>query len=179
MIIERPAVLDTCVLINLLATDRITEVVRFIAPTCLVCSAVSGESLYLRPLEADGKVEPVDLSPLIDAGVLTACQIEGSAEEELYVNYALELDDGEAMSLAIAQSRNFALATDERKARRIVRENIAQLSIISTTEIINAWSEGKDRDEIIAVVRSIFARARFRPPDSDPLASRWNELLNG
>jgi predicted nucleic acid-binding protein len=179
VITDRSAVLDTCVLINLLATGRVAEIVRVIAPSRMVCSAVSEESLYLRPLEAEGRPEAVDLQLLIAAGVLTPCQIEGVAEEDLYVTYALELDDGEAMSLAIAQSRNLVLATDERKARRLARENAPQLSIISTAEIIRAWAEGKERRDVIAAVRSILARARFRPADSDPLALWWNEMLDG
>ncbi len=179
MITDRSAILDTYVLINLLATGRVAEIVRVIAPSRMVCSAVSEESLYLRPLEAEGRPEHVDLQTLITAGVLTLCQIEGGAEEDLYVTYALELDDGEAMSLAIAQSRNLVLATDERKARRIARENVPQLSIISTAEIVRAWAEGKERRDIIAVMRSILARARFRPADSDPLALWWNEMLDG
>jgi len=145
----------------------------------MVCSAVSEESLYLRPLEAEGRPEPVDLLTLIAAGVLTPCQIEEGAEEDLYVTYALDLDDGEAMSLAIAHSRNLVLATDDSKARRIARENVPQLSIISTAEIIRAWAEGKERREVIAAVRSILTRARFRPPESDPLAIWWSEMLNG
>jgi predicted nucleic acid-binding protein len=145
----------------------------------MVCSAVSEESLYLRPLEAEGRPEPVDLQTLIAAGILTPCQIEGCVEEDLYVTYASELDDGEAMSLAIAQSRNLALVTDERKARRLARENVPHLSIISTAEIIRAWAEGNGRRDIVAAVRSILARARFRPADSDPLAKWWNETLAG
>ena len=177
MITHRPAILDTCVLINVLASGRVAEIVRVIAPSRMVCSAVSEETLYLRPLEAEGRPGAVYLQTLIDTGVLASCQLEGGAEEDLYVSYALELDDGEAMSLAIAQSRNFALATDERKARRLARENAPQLSIISTAEIIRAWAEDKERRDLIAVVRSILARARFRPPESDPLATWWNEIL--
>jgi len=178
VITDRSAVLDTCVLINLLATGRAAEIVRVIAPARMVCSAVSEESLYLRPLEAEGRPEPVDLQTLIDAGVFTPCQIEGVAEEDLYVTYALELDDGEAMSLAIAQSRNLVLATDERKVRRIARENVPLLSIISTAEIVRAWAEGKELRDVTAVARSILVRSRFRPPDSDPLAIWWTEMLN-
>ena len=179
MITDRSAVLDTCVLINLLATGRAAEIVRVIAPARMVCSAVSQESLYLRPLEAGGRPEPVDLQTLINARVFTSCQIEGVEEEDLYVAYAIELDDGEAMSLAIAQSRNLVLATDERKARRLARENAPQLTVISTSEIIRAWAEGTERRDVIAAVRSILARARFRPPDSDPLAIWWTAMLNG
>jgi len=179
VITDRSAVLDTCVLINLLATGRVAEIVRVVAPSRMVCSAVSEESLYLRPLEAEGRPEHIDLQTLIAAGILTPCQIEGVEEEDLYVTYALELDDGEAMSLAIAQSRNLVLATDERKARRLARENVPQLSILSTAEIIRAWAQGMDQRDVIAAVRSILTRARFRPADSDPLALWWNEMLDG
>ena len=89
MITDRSAILDTCVLINLLATSRVAEIVRVIAPARMVCSAVSEESLYLRPLETKGRPEPVDLQVLIAAGVLTPCQIEGGAEEDLYVTSEL------------------------------------------------------------------------------------------
>ncbi len=179
MITNRPAVLDACVLINLLATERLAEIVQVIAPTCFVCSAVSAESLYLRPLEADAKPDSVDLGPYLKAGVLMTCSIEGPAEEVAYVNYALELDDGEAMSLAIAQQRKFALATDDKKARRIIRDNAPELSIISTTQIIHAWAQGRGHVEVPAAARCIQVRARFRPPDDDPLARWWNSLLTG
>lgn len=178
MITNRPAVLDTCVLINLLATQRVAEIVRVIAPSCLICSAVSAESLYLRPLVPDGKPEPASLVSLFEAGVFRSCHPEGTAEEDLYVSYASELDDGEAMSLAIAQTRGFALVTDERKARRLARENAPHVEMISTAEIIHAWAEGKQADETIAVLRAIATRARFRPPNSYPLAAWWNGLLD-
>lgn len=166
MITERPVVLDTCILINLLATDRVEEILRVVAPQCLVCSAVSKESLYLRPLQPDA----IDLSPLFEARILAPCDIEAASEEELYVNYASELDDGEAMSLAIAQARTFVLGTDDRKTRRLIRENISRLSIVSTVEIIHAWASEVQPSEVSATVRAIQARARFRPQDSDQLA---------
>ncbi len=178
MITARPALLDTCVLINLLATERVSDIVRSIAPSCLVCSAVCAESLYLRTPGPEGKPEPVNLAPLLEAGVLVPCKVEGTDEEDLYVSYALELDDGEPMSLAIAQARHLALATDERKARRLGRENAPYVAMISTAEIIHAWTEGKQAAETISVLWAIATRARFRPPDSDPLAAWWNTLLN-
>ena len=179
MITDRPAVIDTCVLINILATGRMTEIVRVIAPILLVCPAVAEESLYLRSFEAEGRPEPVDLQKLIVAGILTLCQIGEGAEVDLYVAYAEDLDDGEAMSLAIAQSRHLALATDERKALRLARQNAPHVSLITTTEIIHTWAEGREPSEVTAVVQSILTRARFRPADSDRLAQWWNNILDG
>ena len=177
MFTHQPVVLDTCVIINLLATNRVSEIVRTLAPRCLICSAVSGESLYLRSMQADQGPEVVDLKQLFDEGAFEKCEIQGDQEEAFYVGYALELDDGEAMSLAIAQSRNFSLATDERKARRVLRENAAGLTVISTTEIVHAWGKDQLEQDLITAIHLIRERARFQPPDSDPLARWWNMLL--
>lgn len=170
-------VIDTCVLINLLATDRVGEIVESISPSRLVCPGVSGESLYLRSVDPDGQQEAVDLAPLFGQNVFTACPMEGNPEEELYVGYSLELDDGEAMSLAIAHSRNIALATDDRKARRLALENAPGISLLSTPQIIRAWAEGRDHAEVASVIQAIHKRARFSPSEDDPLASWWNQHL--
>jgi predicted nucleic acid-binding protein len=178
LITAKPAVLDTCVLINLLATGRMAEMLQVVAPSCLVCSAVSRESLYLRSADPEEKPEPVNLSTFFESGTLQSCDVEASAEEELYVAYALELDDGEAMSLAIAQSRDFALATDERKARRVISEDASGLVLISTAEIVHAWSANADRSDVVAAARSIEVRARFRPAPADPLLDWWRGLVS-
>lgn len=179
MISERPIVLDTCVLINVLATGRFGEIIRAIAPACLVCSAVCAESLYLRASDADGIPELVQLEPLFEAGTLQRTGLESSVEEELFVNYALELDDGEAMSLAIAQNRKLALATDDRKARRVIAGSAAHLSVLSTTEMMHAWSMKSDRATVEDAVRLIQTRARFRPRAPDPFTAWWEDLLDG
>jgi predicted nucleic acid-binding protein len=129
-------------------------------------------------MDIDGRSEPVELDPLFERGVLNRCAIENEREEDLYVAYALELDDGEAMSLAVAESRGLPLATDERKARRVVRDNCPQLPLISTAEVIHEWAQSREASEIVAAVRSIHYRARFQPSDPDPLAPWWATLLN-
>lgn len=177
MIVRDPAVVDTCVLINLLATNRLADIAPHVAPDLLVCSAVAGESIYLRPLDASQPPEPVTLDPLFASGVLTACDCANDIEEQLYINYALELDDGEAMSLAIAHARNLPLATDEKKARRVIQDNARHLRVISTAEILRAWSTGKTRSEISPVLDAIGIRARFRPPDEDPNLCWWNSFI--
>lgn len=177
LITDNPAVIDTCVLINLLATDRVGQIVQIISPSSLVCRAVSSESLYLRSTEPDGVPQAIDLGPLFDQNIVSVCPLLGDPEEELYVGYSLELDDGEAMSLAIAQSRNLALATDDIKARRLAAENAPAISLLSTPQIIHAWAERRESDEVASVIRAIYCRARFCPPDTDPWVQWWNAHL--
>ena len=117
--LSRPVVLDASVLLNLLATGHAAELIRSLGSQGLVCSAVVNETLYIRSEGADDPPEMVNLQPLLDAGTLEPCNLRGSNEHELFVRYATDLDDGEAMSLALCSARSFVLATDDGKARRI------------------------------------------------------------
>jgi hypothetical protein len=142
----------------------------------MVCAEVAAESIYLRSLDPSQQPEQVHLDPLFKRGVLAPCDCANDAEEQLYVNYALELDDGEAMSLAIAHARSLPLATDEKKAKRVIKNNAKHLRVLSTAEILHAWANGKDHAEIKTVLGMIGIRARFRPPDDDPLLMWWNSF---
>ena len=173
MIVQQPLVVDTCVLINLLATDRLLEISPLIAPSLMVCAGVAAESIYLRALDPNRQPRQVHLDPLFKRGVLTPCDCANAAEEQMYVNYALELDDGEAMSLAIAHARSLPLATDEKKAKRVIKSNAKHLRVLSTTEILYAWANGRNQAEIKTVLGMIGIRARFRPPDDDLLLTWW------
>jgi predicted nucleic acid-binding protein len=176
LISRDPLIVDTCVLINLLASDHIEDIFRQAAPTLLVCSAVSAETLYLRPLDPNSQPELIDLKPFFTKGFLKQCDCSSDEEKQLYVDYASELDDGEAMSLAIAQARNFPLATDEKKTRKIIRRDIKHLRVISTAEILNFWASGADIAEVRRALRAIEIRARFSPPKDDPLLTWWNSI---
>ncbi|MEM7593233.1 MAG: hypothetical protein AAF383_17260, partial [Cyanobacteria bacterium P01_A01_bin.83] len=86
------------------------------------------------------------------------------------VAYARELDDGEASSLAIAQVRGWRLASDDKKARRIAKED--GIVVISTAELVHHWSlQARLSDtEIAAALRAITRYARFTPPADDSCA---------
>lgn len=174
----RAQILDACVLINLLASGEIEGVLRVAAEESLICSAVEGESIYLRTEDPKAPLEPIDLRPLIDAGLLTVCQIEGDEEAELYVDYASALDDGEAMSLAIALSRRFVLATDERKARRLFLEaNGDPQHLTSTAELFRLWvaSESVTPERLKAALLQVEKRARYQPSPNDINFQWWSQ----
>src|ERR1700742_2856094 len=121
---ERVLLIDTCVLINLLASGEIENILRVAARRSFICSAVEKECIYLRGEDPASEPELIDLLPLVESEIFYLCHVESPDEEKLYVNYAVQLDDGEAMALAIALNRNWGLATDEKKARRLYKEAI-------------------------------------------------------
>jgi predicted nucleic acid-binding protein len=174
-------IIDACVLLNLIATEVIQEILSLIAQNSMICVLVKDESLYLRKEEDINENQSVDIDDLINQSVIQICNCENANEQELFVNLAASLDDGEAMSLAIALSRNWHLATDDKKARRIFRENNSNSNfLISTTDLIKTWAESQNvADDIIKpILLKVERKASFRPPKSDVNLQWWNYFIS-
>jgi predicted nucleic acid-binding protein len=172
--------LDTCVLLNLLATGKIESILGALSKRWLVCAAVEKESLYLRTEDPNNPLQPVSLAPLLSAKLLEICDIENADEAQLYVNYSARLDDGEAMSVALAVARGYHLATDERKARRIFLETGAAPQLSGTSNIIKEWTEIEkiSRERAKSVLLAGVHKARFLPSASNENLQWWNELCS-
>ena len=176
MAITDSQIIDACVLINLLATGEIAGILKSASLTSLICAVVEKETIYLRTGDPQNPKELVQISPLIETGLLTICQPEGPDEETLYVDYASVLDDGEAMTLAIAVSRGLVLVTDERKARRLFVQDVGEPKrLIASSEILRKWTEVQNvpSEKIREVLLGIESRARYRPPQDDPNFDWW------
>jgi hypothetical protein len=92
------------------------------------------------------------------------------------VAFAVEMDDGEAATGALAISRGAIVVSDDRKARRIFGTRHPLLPLRTTSEIVEAWADrtNPSADELAGVLRDIETRARFRPGPSDPLLAWWS-----
>jgi len=171
--------LDACVLINLLASGEADDILRSSGKLCRICVAVKNETLYLRSDDPQEETfEPAQFNSLIQSDVLSVCDIEGDSEALLYVDRASKLDDGEAMSLAIAEARGYILATDDRKARRIFLEPAGDSSrLTSSSELIRNWSESQSisSSKLKTVLMSIRYKANFFPPRRDANFKWWND----
>lgn len=175
-----PLVLDACVLLNLIASDRASGILLAQDRRILVGERAAKESFYLR--SADDPLErlPVDLSTLFDATILEAVSIEGEDETGLFIDLAAELDDGEAELLAVALIRGYTVATDDRKARRVLSSHsTGEVDLLSTPEIVHGWVErcSVDNDEARTTLENIRRRASYCPPSTDPCSAWWNKIL--
>jgi hypothetical protein len=103
---------------------------------------------------------------------------ETDAELAAYVAFARELDDGEAMALAIAECRGSRLATDDRKAMRLA--SAACVSVPTASMIVKQWADRRSptATEIRAALIAVRNRACFLPGGRDPLWDWWIERLN-
>ena len=94
------------------------------------------------------------------------------------MRYASEFrSDGEAMCLAIAESRTWPIATDDRKAIRVARQS--GLTVLSCPELVKTWAGATKakRAEVVQVLTSIQVFAQFRPNASMPDAAWWDQQL--
>jgi hypothetical protein len=173
-------IVDACCLINLFASGAISDLLAACGADFYVPDKVLSETLTIRqPDPADAAqliAVPIDLGAMLGAGRLHECQLEGQVELDAFVQFASQLDDGEACCLAIAQSRGWMVATDDRKAIRIAGE--MGIAVTTTPELVKKWIDDRSplQLEIRDLVRRIERFANFRPHRSSPLHAWWVAL---
>lgn len=130
------------------------------------------EVLWLDPDNPDDPREEIDLDPLAASGDLQRLVL---TDDEIvrFVALAREIDDGEAATLAVAESRGLAVATDDRKARRILSTLSPQLAVTSTAALVRAWAVDRIDEDIRTCIKLIERRASFVPTGADPDGDWW------
>lgn len=176
------ASIDACCLIDLLASGQAEAVLRACGHAWHLPVAVRGEVQFVRqPDPADPTkfiTVPVDLTPLISAGVLTSCQPDVQSELDLFTQYAVQFrSDGEAMCLALAQSRGWLVATDDKKAVRIGQQ--AGLTVLSSPQLLKMWADSAHPDQptLVKAIKDIELRAQFCPNPTMPECQWWIDRL--
>ncbi len=175
-------IVDACCLINLYAAGPLEALLAGCRGMFHVSDEVRAEAtLYRQPDPENPSLlvpAPIDLSLAILQGLVQKCRITGDEELMLYVKYASQIDDGEASCLAIAKSRGWIVATDDRKAIRLATES--EIGVVTTPELVQRWANTIQPSvgEIEQVVRNIERFARFRPRVGSPLYDWWTGLVN-
>ena len=175
--------LDASCLLNLYATGRLLEIAQALAwQLAVVDYVMEQEALYVRIIgqfDEQGETVPVDLSQLVDGGLLVVVRLETASEEAHFVELAANLDDGEAMTGAIGRNRGYAVAIDDRKARRVLGEWAPELRLISTLGLIHQWSATVPAQEVTRALEAMRYGARYVPGNRDPLYRWWRDLIDG
>lgn len=175
--------LDACCVLNLYATGQMAAILRALPWRFAVADRVATEALYIRRggagEDADER-DPVDLGPLIARGLLEVLRLETEEEAATFVGFAAQLDDGEALTCALALHRGGMVGTDDRKAWRVCGGQAPPLEVYSTAALIEAWAEGQRiaSGVLARVLTDIRERARFIPGRRDPLLSWWKASLD-
>jgi predicted nucleic acid-binding protein len=172
-------VIDACCLINLCAVGDLHRWLPSLGFVWHLPSAVVRETLYLRAADHEGNptAERIDVQELLHAGLIAECSVRSDDEMQHYVEFAADLDDGEAMALAIARARGWILATDDRKARRRAAETKVQ--VVTTPELMRCSAERNalSAGEIQTALERIQRHARFVPAPDFPGYEWWMRYL--
>ena len=179
---ESVLLMDASCLLNLYATGRIAEIAAVLPwQLAVVDYVLEHETLYIRATggyEEPGTTISVDLSSLIEAGLLLVVRLEGPGEQARFVELAADLDDGEAMTGAMAINRGFAIAIDDRKARRVLGEKDSELRLLSTLGLLHLWSAAAPDQEVGRALEAMRYGARYVPGNRDPLYGWWRDLID-
>jgi len=174
-------IVDSCCVINLYAAGNLLTLLPPLGLRLQVPEKVLEESLNVRqpdPAAAAKLVQrAVDLAPAFQAGLLHRCDLEAEEELNLFIQVATTLDDGEAACMAIAKSRGWRLATDDRKGRR--EAGNLGVSVVTTPELVKAWADATEADEaaVARLLRDIQDYARFTPHRTMPLHCWWVDAI--
>lgn len=174
---------DANCLLNLYATGRLREITIEVPYQFWVADfVVKHEALFVwRPDSTDGRdvQEPLDLDSLLEEGLIQLMHLEHPAEEATFVGLAANLDDGEAITGALAVHRGCCVATDDRKARRELGQLSPPVKLVSTLELLKQW--GKEAqvpmDELGSAMAEMQLRASYRPGRRDPLYEWWRSVV--
>ena len=170
-------VIDTCCLVNVCAVDASLALLGEFGLTWQLPLAAQKEGLFVRVRPDSAETVRIDVGPVVKAGLVATCAPTDGPETDLYVLLAQDLDDGEAMALAIAKSRGWVLATDDRKARRRAEE--LGVRTWTTPELMRRWAERMRHPKRVVAdaLRRIESLARFTPASASPEAKWWREQL--
>lgn len=132
-----PVVLDSSIIINLLATGHAETILQ--ALPGLSCVTVNLVDEIKRGAE-NGHQELGKLLELIDRGKLEVVELDEQALESFFRivsgSTTESLGDGEAATLAFAHRNGLVAAIDEKKARRVAGESYESLTIATTVDIL-------------------------------------------
>ncbi len=182
-------VLDACCVLNLSASGQLIAILQSLSVPAVVTAVVSTTELKtLQRLEADHNEGASGLASesatqfhrAIAQGVLTVVDFASAVEEETFINYAFALgDDGESATGAIAVHRDWAIATDDKRAIAFFRKEAPTIQVLSTLEIVRHWSEvsALSNAALRTVLTAIRVQGRYLPDRNHPLLTWWQDSM--
>jgi predicted nucleic acid-binding protein len=178
----RELVIDSCCMINLLATRCELEIVRALHVRLLDTTHTSIEPTALWTAPDDqgrrGRTS-VSTNALREAGLLVTRPLDTAALRDAFVRAAEQIGAADASCIALAGVRGLPLVTDDRKERRVALELFPALELRSTLDLLHdagqalAW----DDDRLARVAADLRWRGNFAPPRQDARAGWYAALL--
>jgi predicted nucleic acid-binding protein len=169
-------ILDACYVINLRESDSMSAILESLQVSVAIADIVFQEEILLGKHDGELRVQA-----LVDNGLLAIVNFESEDEMNAFINFAAVMDDGEAATSAIAVSRDWVIATDDRKAIQFLRQNVAEVRIVTTLELLKHWVDTvhPPADTVRTVLENIRSRAHYIPHTRHHLYGWWATCIKG
>ncbi len=134
-------ILDACCVMNLYASHQMAPILSAMRQRVTVAAYVrQREALTVYSASTPRRKEMILWQPLLEQQVLQAVDLETGKEKATFIRLAAQgLDDGEAITLALALCRGWAMATDDGAVQRLVRAQATPVAVISTPALLKHW----------------------------------------
>ncbi len=175
-------ILDTCCILNFYASGHFLEILKAIPAQVVIAEVVKSKELTTFQRVADEENEgAIYFEKGVENGLIVITDFESEIEAETFINYAAQMrDEGESATFAIAFSRDWVVATDDKRATSFLKKEAPHIQIFSTLTIIKYWSDKSSIDSatLKEALTAIRVKARYQPPRNHPLLSWWESVMN-
>jgi predicted nucleic acid-binding protein len=137
---------------------------------------VQRESLFVYTDDERKVRARIDHDRIVNSGLRYEVVTPTDPERILTVQFAAEVDDGEAESLAVAKYRGLKLLSDDIAAMRLAAAQ--GIVILTTLDLLHEWSARADFESSKKAARSIASRASYSPPKIHPLRDWYLDKIS-
>ncbi len=174
-------ILDACALVNLhCGWGGLRELQSFGASWSVGETALR-EAMFVRDFADNGELRKVtlDIPTMISEGKLQVVSPLGAMEHDSLVEFAMDLDDGEAQALSIALHRKLVLVTDDRPGIRLASAPHVTVPTMGTPDILMEWVKANPQRRALLpeVIRRISILGPFQLRKSSPHYAWWHATL--
>ena len=176
-------ILDACCAINLYSSGHMGSILESLGVSVYIAEYVYTEELVSLTSESNFRElnheEQYNLDLMMQKGLFALASLSSDLEQNLFVNLASMIDDGEAATAALAVNRRWSLGTDDRGAIGHFTRNGFTFEIVSTLEIVKFWADtnAMEPDMVKTALTNIRTHGRYRPKSSHPLYPWWSKYM--
>jgi predicted nucleic acid-binding protein len=142
---------------NLFATGHLDAIAG--SHRLILVPKVTEEAIFIYSDDSRSARISIDSSLLRESGLEIVATTLSEVESALSVKYAVEIDDGEAQSIAVASTRGLPLLTDDNGAMKLAAR--LGIPIQTTLRLARLWGEAQPRNAVVNAMRSLRARANY------------------
>ena len=174
-------ILDACALVNLHCGWGGLGELRNFGSSWSIGDTALKEAMFVRDFASNGDILAVklDSAVVVADGNLHVLSLDGEQEHAALIDFAFELDDGEAQAMSLALHRGRILVTDDRPALRVA-SHFVTVQTMGTPEILTAWVNANpgQRHRLPEIIRRVDVLGPFRLKKSSPHYEWWQALLS-